>query len=133
HDLGYRILRIEERQPWRWYTFFQPLYAGTLALLFQWGVATHDVDPKAVDPAKVKGIARKAVRQVLKDYVLFPLLAGPNALAVIAGNAIANLARNVWSFSVIFCGHFPEGTVTFPREVLEDESRGPWYYRQILG
>jgi NADPH-dependent stearoyl-CoA 9-desaturase len=133
HDIGYRILRVEERQPWRWWTTFQPLYAGTLALFFEWGIATHDVDPKSIDPAKVKGIARKAVRQVLKDYVLFPLLAGPNALAVLAGNAIANIVRNVWSFSVIFCGHFPDGTVTFPREVLENDSRGAWCYRQILG
>ena len=133
HDLGYRILRIEDRQPWHWYTFLQPLYAGTLALFFQWGVATHDVDPNAIDPTKVKEIAKKGTRQVLKDYVLFPLLAGPNALAVLAGNAIANLARNVWTFSVIFCGHFPEGTVTFPKEVLDSDSRGAWYYRQIRG
>jgi fatty acid desaturase len=133
HDLGYRILRVDDRQPWRWYTLFQPLYAGTLALFFQWGVATHDVDPKNVEPAKVRGIRRKAVRQVLKDYVLFPLLAGPNALTVLAGNAVANLMRNVWAFSVIFCGHFPDGTETFPPEALENESRGAFYYRQILG
>lgn len=135
HDLGYRMLRIEARQPWHWYTFFQPLYAGALALLFQWGVATHDIGPENFlrERAKWRGIGKKAGRQVLKDYVLFPLLAGPNALAVLAGNAIANLARNVWSFSVIFCGHFPDGTATFPREVLETESRGGWYYRQILG
>jgi NADPH-dependent stearoyl-CoA 9-desaturase len=135
HDLGYRMLRVEDRQPWRWWTTFQPLYAGALALFFQWGVATHDIGPENFlhEREKWRGIGRKAGRQLLKDYVLFPLLAGPNALAVIAGNAIANLARNVWSFSVIFCGHFPDGTVTFPADVLENESRGAWYYRQILG
>ena len=68
-------------------------YAGALALLFEYGIATHDVDPNAIDPAKVRGIARKIGRQVLKDYVLFPLLAGPNALAVLAGNALANVVR----------------------------------------
>lgn len=135
HDIGYRLLRVEERQPWHWYTFFQPIYAGALALFFEWGIATHDIGPENFlrEREKWRGIGKKAGRQILKDYVLFPLLAGPNALAVMAGNAIANLVRNVWSFSVIFCGHFPDGTVTFPREVLENDSRGAWYYRQILG
>jgi len=135
HDIGYRILRVEERQPWHPWTILQPLYAGTLALFFQWGIATHDIDPKNFlrEGEKWRGIGRKAGRQLLKDYVLFPLLAGPNAASVIAGNAIANGVRNLWSFSVIFCGHFPDGTVTFPRAVLENDSRGAWYYRQIMG
>jgi fatty acid desaturase len=143
HDLGYRLLRVEESQPWTFRTVLQPLYAGALAVLFQWGVAAHDVDmeryllaPSSRTPAdrdKVRGIRRKALRQVLKDYVLFPLLAGPSALYVAAGNAVANLARNVWAFSVIFCGHFPDGAATFAPESLEGETRGAFYLRQILG
>jgi len=143
HDLGYRLLRVEERQPWRVTTVLQPLFAAALAALFQWGVAAHDVDLPSylLDPAsrsdeqraKLRGIGRKAARQLLKDYVLFPVLAGPFALHVLAGNVVANLARNVWSFTVIFCGHFPEGTVTFPAETLENETRGAFYLRQILG
>jgi fatty acid desaturase len=143
HDLGYRILRVEESQPWRWTTLFQPVYAAGLALFFQWGVAAHDVDmPRYLtrpgarteqDRAKVRELRAKASRQVLKDYVLFPLLAGPSALPVLAGNAIANLARNVWAFTVIFCGHFPEGTETFPPEAIEGKSRGAFYLRQLTG
>ncbi len=143
HDLGYRLLRIEESQPWRWTTPLQPVYTAVLATMFQWGVAAHDVDMYAYlsapgrrtdeDRAKVRGIGRKAKRQLLKDYVLFPVLAGPFALPVLAGNAVANLARNVWAFSVIFCGHFPEGTATFAPETLEGESRGHFYLRQITG
>src|SRR4029079_9994715 len=76
---------------------------------------------------------RKAARQMTKDYVLFPLLAGPYALHVLAGNIVANLVRNVWSFAVIFCGHFPEGTETFPPETLDGETRGGFYLRQITG
>jgi fatty acid desaturase len=143
HDLGYRLLRIDETQPWRWTTTFQPFYAGALALFFQWGVAAHDVDmpqflkrPKertSESRAKVHEMLRKAARQMLKDYVLFPLLAGPFALHVLAGNAVANLVRNVWAFSVIFCGHFPDGTVTFPPEALNGETRGAFYLRQLTG
>lgn len=143
HDLGYRILRIEESQPWTWTTLFQPLYAGALALFFQWGVAAHDVDVHQYitksetrteeDRERLRGIGKKARKQLLKDYVLFPLLAGPFALHVLTGNLVANLVRNVWAFTVIFCGHFPEGTHTFEPETLQNETRGGFYLRQILG
>lgn len=144
HDLGYRVLRVTDEQPWKLAHVLQPLYAATLATLFQWGVGAHDVDMKqylqtppaersAEDTEKVRGIGKKAGRQVLKDYVLFPLLAGPFALYVMAGNAVANLARNLWSFSVIFCGHFPEGTATFSEDEMKQETRAGWYLRQLLG
>jgi fatty acid desaturase len=71
--------------------------------------------------------------QVLKDYLLFPALTGPFFLSTLAGNAVANLIRNIWTFNIIFCGHFPAGVATFSEEECEDESRGHWYYRQLLG
>lgn len=142
-DLGYRILRVDESQPWRWTTLFQPFYAAILAVLFQWGVAVHDVDFRKylTDPAsrtaetrkKVRGIRNKALKQVLKDYLLFPLLSGPSFFFVLTGNLVANLVRNVWAFLVIFCGHFPDGTETFPPETLDGETRGRFYLRQIAG
>ncbi len=71
--------------------------------------------------------------QTLKDYVLFPLLSGPSFPFVLAGNATANLTRNLWAFTIIFCGHFPDGTEQFTEEEAENETRGEWYYRQLLG
>ena len=65
--------------------------------------------------------------------MIFPALSGPFFLFPLAGNATANLVRNVWSFTIIFCGHFPEGTHEFTEEETENESRGQWYYRQLLG
>ena len=41
--------------------------------------------------------------------------------------------RNVWSYMIIFCGHFPDGALHFTEEELEDETRAEWYLRQILG
>ena len=41
--------------------------------------------------------------------------------------------RNVWSFMIIFCGHFPDGTQEFTEEESENETRGQWYFRQLLG
>jgi NADPH-dependent stearoyl-CoA 9-desaturase len=45
----------------------------------------------------------------------------------------ANIARNVWSYAIIFCGHFPDQTYTFSQKEVEDESRGGWYIRQLTG
>jgi linoleoyl-CoA desaturase len=50
-----------------------------------------------------------------------------------AANATANVARNVWSYAIIFCGHFPDQTYTFSQAEVEDESQGGWYVRQLLG
>jgi len=141
-DIGYGILRMSEEEPWRPYYLGNPLYALLLATFFQYGVALHDLETERIAAGEVKlaekrdllrSIGRKVRRQTLKDYVAFPLLAGPFAPFVLAGNVTANLTRNLWSFMIIFCGHFPDGTHEFSEEETEDETRGEWYYRQILG
>ena len=45
----------------------------------------------------------------------------------------ANVVRNVWAYAIIFCGHFPDQTYTFSQKEVEDESRGGFYVRQLLG
>src|SRR5206468_7607497 len=45
----------------------------------------------------------------------------------------ANIVRNVWAHSIIFCGHFPDQTYTFSHDEVADETRGGWYVRQLLG
>ncbi|MEV5010233.1 acyl-CoA desaturase [Streptomyces sp. NPDC055692] len=76
---------------------------------------------------------RKAARQAGKDYLLFPLLAGPSALPCLLGNLTANMARSIWAHTVIFCGHFPDGAESFTADEIEGETRGEWYLRQALG
>ncbi len=141
-DIGYGILRMSEDQEWRPRDLGNPVYATLLALLFQWGVAVHDLEVDRIESGEVKlndkrdilqAIWRKGRRQVLKDYVAFPLLAGPAAPFVATGNLTANLTRNVWSFMIIFCGHFPDGVEEFSEEEVENETRGGWYMRQMLG
>jgi NADPH-dependent stearoyl-CoA 9-desaturase len=141
-DIGYGILRMSEEQPWRRRDLGNPVYATLLALLFQWGVAAHDLEVERIEAGEItltdkrdilRAVWEKGRRQVLKDYVVFPVLAGPGAPFVLAGNATANLTRNVWSFMIIFCGHFPEGVEEFTEEEVESETRGGWYLRQMLG
>ena len=54
-------------------------------------------------------------------------------LWVLGANFVANLVRNIWTFLIIFCGHFPAGAETFQEEAAQNESRGQWYLRQLLG
>jgi hypothetical protein len=115
-------------------------------------VAFHDVDNDLRcinladdDPAsrpeniaaKAKSVVAKIRRQAVKDYVAFPLLSlpfGPAGVAASAGGAaVANIVRNVWAFTVIFCGHFPDGTHFTDAADAENETDGEWYLRQIQG
>jgi NADPH-dependent stearoyl-CoA 9-desaturase len=141
-DIGYGILRMSEDQRWRPYYLGNPLYAALLAVFFQYGVALHDIEAERIAAGEttlgekrdmLADIWRKVRGQTLKDYVLFPLLSGPSFPFVLAGNATANLARNLWAFTIIFCGHFPEGTQEFTEQEAEYETRGQWYHRQLLG
>ena len=195
-DLGYEIMRIDPHQKWHPVYLLQPAYNALLMLLFEWGVAVHDMDIEAVRagekaPKEVvkdfKGIAGKARLQIQKDYIAWPLLSGlamsaldlalnhkelgaarggrfgrvtsrlgrvrtsraerilQDVLAVVVqtggrqfkstliANVVANVVRNVWTHSIIFCGHFPDQTYTFSQEETEGEERGQWYVRQLTG
>jgi fatty acid desaturase len=141
-DIGYGILRMSEEERWHPYYLGNPLYAALLASFFQYGVALHDLETERIAAGEMTvgekramagAIWRKVKSQTLKDYVLFPLLSGPSFPFVLAGNATANLTRNLWAFTIIFCGHFPDGTQQFTEAEAENETRGEWYYRQLLG
>ena len=141
-DVGYGLLRVSERQPWRPAYLGNVLYAVALALGFEYGLMLHDVaindvfagrKPWRVAGRTLKEGLRKTASQSLKDLVLWPALTGPLFLSTLTANATANVMRNVWAFSVIFCGHFPEGVFEFTEAECEDESRGHWYFRQLLG
>ena len=142
NDIGYGVLRMTREQRWHPVNLGQPVYNTLLALLFQWGVALHDLDLESIrkgrkDPKEMKRqlkqIGVKIRRQIGKDYVVYPLLSGPAFLSTMKANATANLMRNVWSYMIIFCGHFPDGALHFTEEEIEDETRSEWYLRQMLG
>jgi fatty acid desaturase len=191
-DLGYEIMRIDPNQKWAPRFLFQPLYNLLLMILFEWGVAVHDMDIDAIRRREkpwsevrkdLKGIGVKARAQVIKDYLGWPLIsAGAFALVQLAArgkidqpaesrlgrrlrrvsggrrldatvtfldkmlpgvestylrtlgaDALANVIRNVWAHAIIFCGHFPDQAYTFTPQEVENETRGGWFARQLLG
>ena len=141
-DIGYGLLRIFPEQRWRPFYLMQPVVAVVFALLFEWGIAIQDLRLGRVFAGKMtfkqlraqfRPVGRKMGWQVFKDYLLFPALAGPFFLPVLLGNVAANVIRNVWTYVIIFCGHFTADAETFPKECVRDESRGHWYLRQLRG
>jgi len=141
-DIGYEVLRVTTLQTWRPRNLLQPFYNVIIAVLFEWAVAFHDIEFDNIERGRKKHsdfvpmlrrIRQKVVRQGMKDYVLWPLLAGPYFLYVLAANIVANLIRNLWAYVIIFCGHFPEGVHVFTEEQVKGETRAAWYARQLLG
>lgn len=142
HDIGYGVLRLFPEQKWEPRFIANPILATVLAVTFEWTLALQALELEKVVAGEktwaevrqqLKPMVVKMRRQFGKDYILFPLLAGPMFLPVLAGNFVANLIRNFWTFAIIFCGHFTEDAETFPIEILENETRGGWYLRQLRG
>jgi NADPH-dependent stearoyl-CoA 9-desaturase len=143
NDLGYGIMRVDEDQRWHPFYLGQPVWNFLNACLFEYGIAAYDLElgknakkgtlREPEFQAKAKSVLRKIRRQVTKDYVVHPLVSGPSALTTLTANATANLVRNLWTHSVIMCGHFPEGVETFEKASIDGETRGEWYLRQMLG
>jgi len=144
NDLGYGIMRVDEDQKWVPLYLLQPVWNFVNACFFEYGIAAYDLElgknlatpERRADPgfrARGKAVLAKIRKQATKDYLVHPLLSGPSFLPTLAANFTANVVRNLWSHSVIMCGHFPEGVETFERTSIEGESRGEWYLRQMLG
>ncbi|MEO5778724.1 MAG: acyl-CoA desaturase, partial [Arthrobacter oryzae] len=144
NDIGYNLLRMDPQQEWKPFNLGNPLYNALLAPVFEWGIAVYDlelVDYKEGNKSKealtkdLKALGRKALTQFTKDYAATPavaMLTGSGKQALY-GTLTANAVRNVWAHAVIFCGHFPDGTDTFTEEMVEGETRGDWYVRQMIG
>jgi fatty acid desaturase len=144
NDLGYGIMRVDEDQRWIPFYLAQPLWNFINACFFEYGIAAYDLElfrnlttkRRREDPgfqARVKQVGTKIKAQVKKDYIVHPLLSGRSARSTLTANFTANLVRNLWTHSVIMCGHFPEGVETFTRRSINGETRGEWYLRQMLG
>ena len=148
HDVGYHLIRVTDEQPWTPEDRYNMFSTAVLAFGFEWAVAFHDiqisVDEYADSPdlhkimqQKSRALFAKIGRQVGKDYIALPAIAAMtlgrrSALSTLSGNMTANTVRNLWTWAVIFCGHFTEQAHIYTH-LDTDESKGDWYVRQILG
>ncbi len=144
NDLGFGVMRVDEDQRWHPFYLAQPLWNFINACFFEYGIAAYDLElgrnlatrERRQNPdfrARAKATLKKIRRQATKDYVVHPVLSGPSFLPTLAANLTANVVRNLWTHSVIMCGHFPEGVETFEKRSIDGETRGDWYLRQMIG
>lgn len=143
HDVGYGILRVSDQQKWEPRHLFNIPLALQLMFFFEWYVGVQNLHLEDALVYKTKSwkqvwedaakVRKKATRQVLKDYVFFPVISGPMFLPVFVGNVVANIIRNLWSSAVIFNGHFTEDAETFEPDNTDTETKAEWYLRQIRG
>ncbi len=140
-DVGYTLVRVTDQQPWKFNDLFNIPKAIGLALLFEWGVGVHNLHQEDLFSGKMtlkqfnqraRPFYKKASKQLGKDYVLFPLLSTINFVPALLGNLTANVLRNLWTFAIIFCGHFTEHSEFF-EDITDKETRGDWFIRQIKG
>ncbi|MCW2659913.1 MAG: fatty acid desaturase [Mycobacterium sp.] len=141
-DVGYGIMRVTRDQHWEGWMLGNPVYNLLLGTLFEWGVALHHIETVKIRKKQktwaearkdLRVIGKKVAKQAGKDYLVFPALTGRNWKHTLKANLTANLIRNYWSYMVIFCGHFPDGAEKFTVEEFENETKGEWYLRQMLG
>lgn len=146
-DFGYGLLRLSDDIRWKPKNVWQFFTYIALCLNFQWGVAYHELAGERVFMGKQRKSSKlpitkeelkfaffnKAAKQLFKDYVFYPLICFPVFWQVLAGNFVANLIRDIWTNTIIFCGHFTQDIHTFKASECENETQGQWYYRQILG
>jgi fatty acid desaturase len=89
----------------------------------------------AAEAARRPSLRERASRRVRRRDRRQELLAesAQTFKATLKADFTANVVRNVWAYMIIFCGHFPDQTYTFSQEETDDESRGAFYVRQLLG
>ncbi len=151
-DYGFGLFRFSKDVEWNPVHLLQPVIIPLSGLLFEYSIALYDLElPRYLLPKSMQAEAsrermplselktellefmHKSNKLVLKEFIALPLLAGPFAAKVALGNAAARGIRNIWAFAVIYCGHLPEGNYTFTEAEAEAETKGQWYFRQILG
>ncbi|WP_314036157.1 acyl-CoA desaturase [Dietzia sp. CH92] len=140
-DVGFGVLRVTRDVPWEPRFLANTAVNAALMAGFEWGIglqavtvsAAFDRDAAPEDRRRARAFLRKAGQQVLKDYILFPVLAGPSGPQALTAAVTANIIRNVWTNAVIFCGHFPDGAEKFTMTDVETETQAEWYLRQMLG
>jgi linoleoyl-CoA desaturase len=147
-DCRYGTVRLNEQVPYEphhehqaWHPLFiWPSFSFNMAMHFSGMIDVYlrpagdfdfipDRSRKSVAEAHRRAL-RKLVPYWGKEYVLFPLLAGPMFLKVVLGNWMAEVLRSVYSAATIFCGHVGEHTRDYGPQTRA-RGRGEWYAMQV--
>jgi fatty acid desaturase len=144
-DLDFGLLRLSARVPFRRVHLLQPVTNLLSWLGFATAINMHvtglidvysgrrdatapsDLKPETVRVQK-RRFTSKLLRYYTREYVFFPLLAGPFFMKTLLGNALSEMIRDVQAASIIYCGHvgakdYAPGT--------HAKGRPQWYQMQV--
>ena len=121
------------RKTWRGF-FGQFHFTGVYDLVFGNGFPNRffylrDRSPRTVVKTLLRA-TRKPVRHFVKNYFLWPALAGPFAPKVAFGTFLASRIQNTWIGSVIFCSHLGDDVVVYSHDTRA-RSKGEFYVMQV--
>ena len=109
-----------------------PFISGLVMTLVDVGVLSYQARSESPAKRAAKRTAAKvawrhggprARKAMLKRLVARRSFREP-FIRTLQANALANVIRNVWSYAIIFCGHFPDQTYTFTQE--DTDERDAW-------
>lgn len=150
-DIHFGTIRLTEQTPWQPKNALQVLFAvfvlfpnfgflmnvhftGLNDLLDDNGLPTERDFMKDRSRESVRLALRRAFRKwgphYAKEYVLFPLLAGPFFWKVMLGNYLAATLRDIYSALTIICGHVGDDVASYPMGT-RSAHRGEWYAMQV--
>ena len=141
-DIGFGVMRVSRDQEWKPGYLWAPLRAVVLAVVFEWGIALHDLSAEQErDHADRGGEGRGQAGDAPQDGAARPpritCSSRRSADGAGAGRSWRTSSptgfRNVWAYVVIVCGHFVDGAEKFTPAAVENETKPEWYLRQMLG
>ncbi len=144
-DLDFGALRLSKHGKYKLAHVLQPLTNYATWLGFSAAINLHvtgmlDIyagrgEPAILpdrSPATIRAAHRAAlgkfIRYYGKEYIFYPLLAGPFFWKTLLGNVLSDVGRDVWAGAVIYCGHV--GATDFPAGTRA-KGRPAWYALQV--
>jgi NADPH-dependent stearoyl-CoA 9-desaturase len=144
-DLNFGQLRLSPRVPYQAAHVLQPVtnvfswfgFATAINLHVTGLLQVYLNQPASEAPGEgARGTVADAHRTFLskwaryygREYLLFPLLAGPFFGKVLLANWLSDVGRDLYAGAIIYCGHV--GARDFPSDT-EPATRAHWYVMQV--
>jgi linoleoyl-CoA desaturase len=134
-DVEFGPIRLTPRTPHEPRHYFQVPVALLTATHFAAGMNLHFtglVNPQGpVDRAEAwRQALSKYVPYYVREFGVFPALAGPLFWKVLLGNWMSELLRDLYSAATIYCGHIGEDVADYAPGTRA-HGRADWYRMQV--
>lgn len=138
NDFGFIIYRGNTAQEWNPFHLFQLpsilLQPVINVIFFPWYVSTSRAisEKREILTWETYGNSlKKLFEHFSMNYILSPILAGPNAPKAVLGNLAAKIISDYHLTFILGISHLTVDSDVFPER--SEETEGEYYYRQVMG